>query len=64
MSILQAYYYEIGAEVLFNWKDKWHKGKIINDYRTHEGIINIQLDSGLKVWCGEARHEEFVKQVK
>lgn len=56
------FYYKIGELVLFYWDKEWRKGKITNGYRTHDGIINVELDNGEKVWCGEARHEEFIKR--
>lgn len=56
------FYYEIGGVILFYWENQWRKGEIIQGYRTHDGIINVQLDNGERVWCGEARHEEFIKQ--
>lgn len=56
------FYYKVGELVLFYWKNEWRQGKVINGYRTHDGIINVELDNGEKVWCGEARHEEFIKR--
>lgn len=55
-------YYKIGELELFYWKDEWRQGKVINGYRTLDGIINVELDSGEKVWCGEARWQEFIKR--
>lgn len=61
--VRKPFYYEIGKAILFYWENEWRKGEIIKGYRTHDGIINVQLDDGKIIWCGEARHEEFIKQV-
>lgn len=36
---------------MFKLNGEWHKAKIINGYRTDDGIINVQLENGKKAWC-------------
>lgn len=30
----------------------WVKGKVINDYRSRDGIVNMETADGKKYWCG------------
>lgn len=30
----------------------WLKGKVINDYRSRDGIVNMETADGRKYWCG------------
>ena len=50
----KPYWYEIGQPVMFKLHDIWHKAKIINGYRTHDGIVNVELENGTKAWCGDS----------
>ena len=35
----------------------WVKGKVINDYRSRDGIVNMETSDGKKYWCGCERTE-------
>lgn len=59
----EPYYYKIDEPVLVYWEDDWQEGKIINGYRTHDGIVHVQLLDGRKIAFGEARHEEYIKPI-
>lgn len=63
LSYRLPYYYEIGRAVEMLLGDEWHKGKIIQGDRTHDGIINVQLEDGRMAWCGEKRYPEFLRDM-
>lgn len=35
----------------------WIKGKVINDYRSRDGIVNMETADGKKYWCGCERKD-------
>lgn len=55
------YYHKVDTPVLIYWEDKWQNGKIINGYRTRDGLVHVQADDGRRISFGEARHKEFIK---
>jgi hypothetical protein len=58
------YYDQIGTPVQFCLDGVWHDAVVINDYRTHDGVINVQFSDGTKAWCGDTRHSEFVRPLE
>lgn len=59
----KPYYYKIDEPVLVKWENKWQEGKIVEGYRTFDGIINVQLLNGENIWFSEAAHEEYLKPI-
>lgn len=56
------WYDRIGNIIEMNIDNQWIKGKIINGYRTHDGLINIETEDGKKCWCGvNGEHVHFRK---
>lgn len=62
-TIEEPYYYKIGVPVEVFWEGKWQKAAIVNGYRTHDGVINAELENGLNIWFGESRHQEYLRQI-
>ena len=39
--------------------DEWTKGRIINGYRFHDGVVTIETNDGKRYWCGQDRTELY-----
>lgn len=59
----RSYYEQVGRKVSFlhPTSKEWISGVIDNGYRTNDGIIHVQLDTGERVWCSCKRHGEFIR---
>ena len=60
---VRPFYEQIGMTVQVLLNGDWHNAVIENGYRTHDGIINARMEDGRGFWCGEDRHDEFVREV-
>lgn len=49
---MTKWYDRIGNTIEMNIDNRWIKGKIINGYRTHDGLITMETEEGEKYWCG------------
>ena len=46
------WYDRIGNTIQMNVNDEWINGKIVEGYRTHDGCVNMETDTGRKIGCG------------
>ena len=46
------WYDRIGNTIQMNVNGEWIKGKIVEGYRTHDGCVNMETDTGRKIGCG------------
>lgn len=51
---MTKWYDRIGNTIEMNINNQWIKGKVINGYRTHDGVINMETEDGKKYWCGSS----------
>lgn len=49
---MTKWYDRIGNTIQMNVDGEWVKGKIVEGYRTHDGFVNMQTDTGRKIGCG------------
>ena len=49
---MTKWYDRIGNTIEMNIDDQWIKGTIVNEYRTHDGLINMKTEDGKNCWCG------------
>ena len=47
-----AWYDRIGNTIQMNVNGEWINGKIVEGYRTHDGCVNMETDTGRKIGCG------------
>ena len=46
------WYDRIGNTIQMNVNGEWINGKIVDGYRTHDGCVNMETDTGRKIGCG------------
>ena len=46
------WYDRIGNTIQMNVNGEWINGKIVEGYRTHDGCVNMETDTGRKIGCG------------
>lgn len=51
---MTKWYDKIGNTIEMNINNQWIKGKVINGYRTHDGVVNMETEDGKKYWCGSS----------
>ncbi len=49
---MTKWYDRMGNTIEMNIDNQWIKGKIVNGYRTHDGLINMNTEDGKNCWCG------------